>query len=250
MIALLRGELLKLRTTRTFTALVGVALGMSLLVLVLTTTLWQKRFDETIVRDLFGDQLTGLFVLLLGVMGMAGEWRHGTIASSVLAAPDRLRLLAAKLISYAVAGAILSLIVTVAIMLVGTIILSIRNKTTLDLGALLDVLWRNLVAAAYLGALGVCLGALLRNQVAALVGVLIVASIVEPTLLEQVPKVGRFAPLVAAPSGLLRYDPTDGEGLPGGNDALGPALAGLVMLGWLAGLYAIGGVLLRRRDLH
>jgi hypothetical protein len=39
MIALLRGELLKLRTTRTFTALVGVALGMSLLVLVLTTTL-------------------------------------------------------------------------------------------------------------------------------------------------------------------------------------------------------------------
>ena len=39
---------------------------------------------------------------------------------------------------------------------------------------LLDVLWRNLVVAAYLGAIGVCIGALLRNQVAAIVGVLLV----------------------------------------------------------------------------
>ena len=48
------------------------------------------------MRELFTADFSGLFILLLGVMGMAGEWRHRTITSSVLAAPDRLRLLAAK----------------------------------------------------------------------------------------------------------------------------------------------------------
>jgi ABC-2 type transport system permease protein len=174
--ALLQGELLKLRTTRTFTALTAVAAGTSLLLIVLDTTLFRENFDETTVRQLLTSEITGLFILVLGVMGMTGEWRHRTITSSVLAAPNRLRLLGAKLTSYAIAGALLSLIVTVMIMLVGTIILSLRNKTTLDIAALLDVLWRNLTVAAYYGAIGVCLGALLRNQAAALVGVLMSAS--------------------------------------------------------------------------
>jgi hypothetical protein len=175
---------------------------------------------------------------------MAGEWRHRTITSSVLAAPDRLRLLAAKSISYAVAGAVLSLIVTVTIMIVGTIILSSRDKTTLDAVQLLDVVWRNLVTAAFLGAIGVLIGALLRNQVAALVGVLIVFVIVEPTLMGLVPKVGRFAPLQGAPAGLVGID------FNGKDDVLlQPGIAGLVMVGWLTALFASAGALLRRRDL-
>lgn len=241
--ALLAGELLKLRTTRTFAALVGVAVALSLVVLVLTTLL-QDEFDSREVQLIFAGDFTALFILLLGVMGMAGEWRHQTITSSVLAAPDRLKLLGAKLISYAIAGALLSLIVTVTIMAVGTLILSIRDKTTLDVGPLLDVLWRNLVGAAYLGAIGVCLGALLRNQVAALVGVLIVFFIVEPTLFGLVPEVGRYSPLHGAPAGLL------GFGFDGDEDfLLSPAVAGAVMLGWLAGLFGASAGLLRRRDL-
>ena len=96
------------------------------------------------MRELFTFDFSSLFILLLGVTGMAGEWRHRTITSSVLAAPDRLRLLAAKLIAYAVAGTVLSLIVTVALMALGTLILSIRDETTLGLADLADVLWRNL----------------------------------------------------------------------------------------------------------
>jgi ABC-2 type transport system permease protein len=241
--ALLEAELLKLRTTRTFVTLVGVALALSLLVVVLTAVL-QNHFTERSVRTLFAGDFTGLFILLLGVMGMAGEWRHRTITSSVLAAPDRLRLLGAKVISYTVAGAVLSLIVTVTIMIVGTIILSTRDKMTLDAVQLLDVMWRNLVTAAFLGALGVCFGALLRNQVVAIVGVLIVAFIVEPTLINLVPKVGRFTPIGGAPAGLVGTD------FNGHDDVLlSPGIAGLVMIGWLTGLFAGAGALLRRRDL-
>jgi hypothetical protein len=243
MSALLEGELLKLRTTRTFVTLVGVAVVISLLVVVLTSLL-QKRFTEHDVRTLFAGDFTGLFILLLGVMGMAGEWRHRTITSSVLAAPDRLRLLAAKTISYTVAGAVVSLIVTVTIMIVGTIILSSRDKTTLDAVQLLDVMWRNLVTAAFLGALGVCIGALLRNQVVAIVGVLIIAFIVEPTLIGLVPKVGRFSPIGGAPAGLVGADFNGHDDL-----LLSPAIAGLVMVGWLSALFASAGALLRWRDL-
>jgi hypothetical protein len=240
--ALLRAELLKLRTTRTFAALVGAAVALSVVFVVLTTLL-QDRFDEEDLRLMFAGDFTGLFILLLGVMGIAGEWRHRTITSSVLAAPDRLKLLAAKVISYAVAGAVLSLIVTVTIMVVGTIILSMRDRPTLDAGPLLDVLWRNLVGAAYLGAIGVCIGALLRNQVAALIGVLLVALIVEPALLGLVSDVGRFAPLQGAPAGLL------GMSRDADSDLLEPAVAGLVMLGWVIGLFAVAAALLRARDL-
>lgn len=243
MSALLSAELLKLRTTRTFATLIGVGVALSLLVVVLTASP-ANHFAEHDVRALFAGDFTGLIILVLGVMGMAGEWHHRTITSSVLAAPDRLRLLAAKTISYTVAGAVVSLIVTVTIMIVGSIILSTRDETTLDVLQLLDVMWRNLVTAAFLGALGVCVGALLRNQVAAIVGVLIVAFVVEPALIGLVPEVGRFAPIGGAPSGLVGAD-FNGNG----DDLLSPAIAGLVMVGWLAGLFAIAAALLHRRDL-
>jgi len=240
--ALLQAELLKLRTTRTFAALVGSGLALSVALLLLTTLL-QDRFDEDGLKDLFAGNFTPLFILLLGVMGMTGEWRHRTITSSVLAAPDRLKLLGAKLISYAVAGAVLSLVVTLTLMILGTIVLNLRDKPTLDIVSLLDVLWRNLAGAAYLGVIGVCVGALLRNQVAGLVGVLIAFILVEPAVIGLVPDVGRFAPLHGAPAGLLGIG-FDDEGL-----LLEPAVAALVMAGWIALLFSAAAALLRRRDL-
>ena len=242
MSALLRAELLKLRTTRTFVTLVIVTLALSLLVVGLSTML-TDGFTEDSVRELFTFDFSSLFILLLGVVGMAGEWRHRTITSSVLAAPDRVRLLAAKLISYAVAGTVLSLIVTTALMVLGTLILSSRGETTLGLADLADVLWRNLVVAALLGAFGVCIGGLLRNQIVAIVGLLIFAFVLEPTLLALEPEVGRFGPTVGAPNGIIGINPVS-EG-----DLLAPGIAFVVMLGWVGLGFAATAAVLRRRDL-
>jgi ABC-2 type transport system permease protein len=245
MSALLRAELLKLRTTRTFAALVGSALSLSLLVVVLTAIL-EDGVDEEQVRDLFTADFTSLFILLLGVMGMAGEWRHRTITSSVLAAPDRVRLLAAKTIAYAMAGALLSLIVTVTIMVVGTVILSARGETTADFADLLDVLWRNLTVAALLGAFGVGIGALLRNQIAAIIGVLVLAFVLEPTLVALAPDVGRFGPTSGAPNAILGFE---GGGFDDEGDVLAPGAGVAVLLGWIGAAFAAGAALLRARDL-
>jgi ABC-type transport system involved in multi-copper enzyme maturation permease subunit len=225
MSALLRAELMKLRTTRTFVALAGAALALSLLVVVLTALL-TKSFTERNVRELFTADFTGLFILLLGVVGMAGEWRHRTITSTVLAAPNRLRLLAAKTLSYGLAGTLLSFIVTVTIMLVGTLILSSRGEPTIGVAELADVLWRNLLLAALFGALGVCIGALVRNQTVAVVGVLIFAFVLEPAIVALASEVGRFGPTVGAPNGILETQPFDDD-----SDLLAPAVAALVLLG-------------------
>lgn len=243
MSALLQAELLKLRTTRTFAALVGAALALSLLVVVLVSILGDD-FSAEDARDLFTTDFTGLFIILLGVIGMAGEWRHRTITSTVLAAPDRLRLLAAKMLSYAAAGALLSLIVTVTIMLVGTVILSLRDEETAAASDLLDVLWRNLLVAALLGALGVGIGAIVRNQVAAIVGVLFVAFVLEPTLIGLAPEYGRFGPTQGAPAGIL-----SSGGFGDDSDFHSPAIAVLVMLGWIGTAFAAAGARLRGGDL-
>jgi ABC-2 type transport system permease protein len=241
-IPLLRAELLKLRTTRTFVALVAAALALSLLVVCLTAALGSD-FSEADVRDLFTTDFSGLFILLLGVMGMAGEWRHRTITSTVLAAPDRWRLLAAKTLSYAMAGVVLSLIVTVSIMAIGTLILSARGETTFGVGDLADVLWRNLVTAGLAGAIGVCVGGLLRSQVVGIVGLLVLAFAVEPAVIGLAPDVGRFGPTQGAPNGILGINPF------GDTPLLAPGIALLVMLAWVGLGFGVTGALLRRRDL-
>lgn len=245
MSALLRAELLKLRTTRTFISLVAAALGLSLLVVVLTVLLSDFLSPEDTVT-LFATDFTGLFILLLGVMGMAGEWRHRTITGTVLAAPNRLRLLAAKMLSYAAAGALLSLIVTLTIMVVGTALLSARDFDTAATSDLADVLWRNLLAAALLGALGVGIGAVVRNQVVAIIGVLIFAFVFEPALFGLAPDVGRFSPFNGAPGAIVQISPLGEYKDP---ELLTTGAAVLVMFGWIGALYAVGAARLRGGDL-
>lgn len=124
------------------------------------------------------------------------------------------------------------------------IILSARDETTAGAGDLADVLWRNLVVAAFLGAFGVCVGALVRNQIVAIVGLLVVSFAVEPTLIARASEVGRFGPTIGAPNGFL-----DLNGFGDDEQQLAPVAALAVMVGWVALGFTAGAALLQRRDL-
>ena len=139
------------------------------------------------------------------------------------------------------AGVVLSLLVTVATMLVGTLILSGRGEATLGAGDLADVLWRNLVVAALLGPLGVAFGALIRNQIVTVVGLIAMAAVLEPAVSGAAPSVGRFGPLAGAPGGVL-----------GGVDAgalLAPGVAVVVLIAWAVAVFVAAALRLGRRDL-
>lgn len=237
MSALLHAELLKLRTTRTFAAVVGTAAALSLVLVALGAILGAEKDPHA----LFTNTSITYIIVLLGAIGMTGEWRHRTITGTILAAPDRLRLLVAKALSYSVAGIVLSLLVTVATMLVGTLILDARGETTLGPGGLGDVLWRNLAVAALLGPLGVCAGALVRNQIVTVVGLVALAAVLEPAVFQVAPAVGRFGPLAGAPGGILGGPDADG--------LLAPGLALAVLVSWAVAAFAVAAWRLRGRDL-
>lgn len=234
MTALLRAELLKLRTTRTFAAVVAGAAALSLTLVVLGAALGK----ETKAHALFTNSAITYIIVILGAIAMTGEWRHRTITGSVLAAPNRVRLLAAKAISYSVAGIALAIIVTVPTIIVGELVLSGRGLATLGAGGIADVLWRNLAVAALLGPLGVCVGALVRNQIVTVVGLIIIAAAIEPAVFSAA-KVGRLLPLAGAPGGVLGG--THGDLSPG------PAIA--VMVAWTLTIFAAAAWRLRSRDL-
>jgi ABC-2 type transport system permease protein len=245
--AFLQAELVKLRTTRTFVALTSAAVGISLVIVILVTTISEPT-EETVLTDVFTADLSSLFILVLAVIGITGEWRHRTITSSLLAAPDRVKFLAAKTLAFAAAGAVLSIAISVAITIVGFIILTARDLPTPGVGELLEQLGRNAVIALLLGALGVGLGALVRNQVVAIVGLLVISFVVEPTLVALVDEVGRFGPFGALPTAVQGVPPED-VGYTEDTDLLAPGLALVVMLVWIGASFAAGAVLLKRRDL-
>lgn len=247
MTRLLDSELLKLRTTRTFIALTIVAVGTSLLIASLVSALSEPTQDS-VLTDVFTADTSGLFIVVLAIVGITGEWRHRTITSSLLAAPDRLRFLAAKTIAFAAAGALLSLMISISISIVGMAILSGRDLPTPGLGELIVQILRNAEAAALLGGFGLALGSLIRNQPTAIVGVLVVAFAVEPTIVALAPDIGRFTPFTGLSAGIQAIPPGDV-----GNDdmnLLSPGLAALALFGWIAVAFAAGVTLLRRRDLN
>ena len=247
MTALLRAELIKLRTTRTFIALTAVALGTSLLIAVLVSVLSEPTADS-VLTDVFTADTSGLFIVILAIVGITGEWRHRTITSSLLAAPNRLRFLVAKTLAFAAAGLVLSLLISITIAIIGMIILSARDLPTPGLGELIGQIIRNAEVAALLGAFGLALGTLVRNQPVAIVGVLVLGFAIEPTVIALAPDVGRFTPFSALPAAIQQIPASDvgSDEL----DLLSPGLAVLAELAWIGVFFAAGAYLLRRRDLN
>ena len=243
---LLHAEVIKLRTTRTFLALAGAALATSLLLTVLTAILDEPTKDSVLV-DVFASDTSSLFITILAVVGITGEWRHRTITSSLLAMPDRLRFLAAKTLAFGVAGVLLSLVISIAVAIVAYAILGVRDLPTPGLGEVANLTWHSAAVSMLSGALGVCVGALVRSQVVAVVGLLLLGFVIEPLIIGLVPEVGRFAPFVALPIALSGISAED-AGL-GDIPLLAPGLAALALLAWIAAFFAAGAALLRARDL-
>lgn len=192
MIAAFASERLKLRTTRTFYALVTSAVLATLAVSILGAVFGRwKPGDTPPGEDLVGAAFFGLaFALVLGLLAVTTEFRHGTIAPTLLAVPGRTQLIAAKVAAHVLAGFVLGLVAVVLNLVVVEAILQIRG---IDGGTSLGeaVRWSlgTAVAAGLFAGFGVGVGAVIRNQVGALVGGFAWLFVVEP-LLSAIPTVG------------------------------------------------------------
>ena len=119
-----------------------------------------------------------LFVVF-GVVGATGEYRHRTVAPAVLIAPDRLRLLIARDLAYAVTAAGVALVMLLVSFAIGIPLMAGNPGDSLAFADYAGLVGGGLLSAALGGVLGVGFGALVGNQVAGVVSVLVYLFVVD-----------------------------------------------------------------------
>jgi ABC-type transport system involved in multi-copper enzyme maturation permease subunit len=183
MTALLAAELLKLRTVRSTWGYALAVLALAALVSAGTIGAESavRRAESDFQNDLLLDGAgpATIVALLLGIIVVTSEFRHGTITPSLLVTPRRDRLLGAKLLAGGAAGATLIVIALVVIAAIAGIWLGILG-VTLEPGVAGEAAGRALVAGLLAGVLGAAVGGVAHAQVGALVGALVWIFVAEP----------------------------------------------------------------------
>jgi ABC-2 type transport system permease protein len=249
MIRLVRAELTKLATTRLVYGLATAMAAFAALIVAATAIgvegappLSAYSFPAFVAAP---TKLLAGAALLLGILGMAGEFRHQTVTQTFLVTPDRGRVVAAKLVAYPLAGIALALSILAITAAVATgwlaatgITPSLPEPVAYALG---HVLLGAVLAAGLCALVGVGVAALIRNQVAALVGVAVWVLLVEGLLMSllHAPSLAKWLPSAAAKAAITS---------PGGAQL--SRLAGtLVLVGYALALALVGTRLVVRRDI-
>ncbi len=244
---LVRSELLKLRTTRgwwayliTIVLLVGVAVAGS----IGSAEQFDREAPDYLRELVEAVGFAGLISLIMGLIVVTTEFRHGTMTPTLLAAPVRERVLASKVVAAALVALLFGLL---ALVVAGAI--AIPWLTALDADPALDGALARRTLATLLGVvlwalMGVAVGALVQSQVAALVGTLVWIFLGETLLL------GLFSLLdVDGATKFLPFRALDSADGVGGDELLDfwPGVG--VSVAWMVLIGALGAWRLGRRDI-
>ncbi|GAA2030839.1 ABC transporter permease [Agromyces tropicus] len=201
----------------------------------------------------FASSIGYVFPVLLGALAVTSEFRHRTLTTTFLAQPHRGTVLSGKFASQLVVGAAFGVIGFATSVGTGAAALAAFDLET-GLGATdtWALVGRGILAMALWGAIGVGLGALVPNQVAAIVIVIAFTQFVEPilriaaSLNDVTASIGRFLP--GAASDALVGASFYGIASPGASEALEWWQGGLVLFGIALVTTIIGGLTTWRRD--
>ena len=196
-----------------------------------------------------------VFPLLLGTLLVTNEFRHKTLTPTFLATPRRGTALAGKVVAGTVLGVVYGLLAIVAAVGPGAGLLAAFDIDTLlsraDTWALIG---RMMIAFVLWALIGIGVGTLVRNQVAAVVGVLAFTQFVEPILrtvaafVDGVSDVAKYLP-GAASDALVGASVFSSLG--GTADAGAPLdwwFGGVLLLGYAVLLLVLGWIFSWRRD--
>ena len=219
MSAVLAAEILKLRTTRIAGYLLLATVGLSALavgaaVVVANNARLDLSTDQSVREILHVSASGALFVLVLGVILSAGEYRQRTATDTFLTTPARWKVIAAKVATATGAGVIFgSLSAGTALAVANHIYGAVGATFPLDSSDAWRILGGSILYAALSGATGAATGSLVRNQVAGIVGWLVWMLLVENIVLGVLPDLGKWLPaaagraLVRDPNGALLDQP-------------------------------------------
>jgi ABC-2 type transport system permease protein len=244
MITQIKAELLKIRTTRTT---IGLILGMVVLILLITLLTGLLTHPSGLAskedqRQLLSlSSITGVFSALAGVLLVTSEYRFGTIRPTILFNPARSHLLTAKVVAGALAGLAFGILGEAIGWAVGYAILDGRGITVvLSSSDILLLTLGGLAGAALWGAIGAGLGAIIHNQVGAVITLLAWGLVVDSLLFGLVPSVGRFTPGRASDALMgLRV-----------HHLVSPGAGAITLIAWAGALAVLGIALSVRQDIN
>jgi hypothetical protein len=249
-IAAIRSEWLKLRTTAVPWVLVGIALLINAL-LILVIFLSHDNGTSgpggggAFVSPGYTVPHTTQQLRNLVVLCITTEFRHKTVTTSFLVMPHRPRFVGGKLIFAAIAGAVLAVIMLVATVVGGGLTLAARGGSFSDMIHQLPAVAPGMILVfALFAILGVGIGSVLTNQVAALIVCLGWFIILEGILVQLVHSAEKWVPTGAATAAA---NLTRGRGSDFGlfNWWQGT----LLMLAYGLVFAAVGSIILTRRDI-
>lgn len=237
MSGLVRGEIIKLRTTRTALGFTAAVVILTLAIVLITILAGDPRTVADKRGALAVGSGTSALLLVFGVVGAGAEYRHRTLAPALLVAPGRGRLLAARVIAYGLAGLAIGLVMTIVALAIGLPLLAGQPGPDLGASDYLHACGGGLLAIFLCTMLGVGVGTLVGNQVPAVIGTMIWLFILEPLsgLIDHLSKftIGQTATSLGGDTG---------------GDVLAWGAAGLVMLAWAAAFVLAAALVDSRRD--
>jgi ABC-2 type transport system permease protein len=245
---LVRSELLKQRTTRTTGLLFLWMAALTALVVLLHA--FSLKAGDLSTRDGqlkvlgWGTAIGALFSSILGAMSITAEFRHGTIRPTLLATPRRTRIVAAKLLTSVLAGVAVGLLAEGLAIALETVGLAARGiHVVIAGGDIAQLLAGGAFAAGLFAAIGVGIGAAVRNQVGLIIGLCIWNLIIETILVGNIPSVGKFAPGAAAGAIAGAIQTQDSSKL------VAPALGVLLLAGYATAAAGVGVRTITSRDI-
>lgn len=247
---LLAAEQLKLRTTRVPYVLAAMVVLLS--AIAAAGYVGTNSLDDDPWLSLAqGASFANVVATILGILIVTNEYRHGTITSTFLAEPARERVLAAKLVVGLLAGVALAVVAAIAALAVAVPWQAARGESLPVDGTAVESFARLAVLYALACGLGVGVGAIVQNQVGAIVATFVwffvaetIISIVSSLLGDGIEEEG--GPLTpylpgSALQAIVGFEPAD-------DVFLGAGWGTLLACGYVAGLALLGGLAMLRRD--
>jgi ABC-type transport system involved in multi-copper enzyme maturation permease subunit len=256
MVNLVRAEVIKLTSTRSWwiLLLLGALLTLLLALPVLLLSgigedengqpAAQTAFStsESVLNLFSGMSAAGIMALIFGILSVTGEFRHKTITDTFLTEPRRPRVLIAKAVVVCGYGAVLAVVAVVTNTIAVLAVLTSQEHAAIP--------WVQVLLAAATVILGFCLyalvglgfGAFVTSQVAALVLALLWVLLVEPLIGGLRPEIGEWLPggaLVAVTQWQL----------PGTENLLPGWLGVLTLVAYALGFAAVATATTLRRDI-
>jgi ABC-2 type transport system permease protein len=237
---MIAAELYKVRSTRSIWWLGVAAVALSVVWAVVDVLLWLgDRTDRDIETAYSMAQQGYMFALVIGVLLVAGEYRHRTVTWALLITPNRLLVVAAKLVSCGIVGLIVGLAAAFATSVTVFVATGGLHAPGVPLALLGSV-----ASTALWCVFGAALGTLVRSQTAAVVAAFIWFFYAEWLLIAVVPSVGRWTPTGAAKavSGWSR------DAMPVAGDLLPMWAGGAVFLAYTLVTVGVATLTTVRRD--